>query len=218
MRQSLAERGRDYIEQYSSFLDFSTWTMTSSSEGVRAMSVERISVQEYLRAPETLKPMELVYGVVREPAAPRYGHQSIVTHVAGLLDHHVRQRRLGRVCVSPVDVVLDRERALVLQPDIVFVATARLGIIRDRVWGPPNLVIEVLSPGTARRDRTLKLRWYRQYGVEECWLVDPLASRVEIVDLADPVRHCPRRVHRDNKSIRSRVLPSFRLPAARFFE
>ena len=170
---------------------------------------EQITVRQYLRIPETIRPMELVYGVVREPPAPRYDHQSIVTHLAGLLDRHVRKHRLGRVCASPVDVVLDREQALVLQPDIIFVATERLRIIRDRVWGPPDLVVEVLSPGTARRDRTLKLPLYRQYGVQECWLVDPLARRVEIVDLADPSRRRPRRVH-PHASIRSRVLPSFR--------
>ena len=179
---------------------------------------EQITVRQYLRIPETIRPMELVYGVVREPPAPRYDHQSIVTHLAGLLDRHVRKHRLGRVCASPVDVVLDREQALVLQPDIIFVATERLRIIRDRVWGSPDLVVEVLSPGTARRDRTLKLPLYRQYGVQECWLVDPLARRVEIVDLADPSRRRPRRVHPRYASIRSRVLPSFRVPPARFFE
>jgi Uma2 family endonuclease len=140
-----------------------------------------VTVPEYLSGPERLRPIELVFGVVREPPAPRYGHQSVVTRLTALLDTHVRAGGLGVVCVSPVDVVLDEGAALVLQPDIVFVSAARCDVIRDRIWGPPDLVVEVLSSSTAVRDRTTKLAWYRQYGVRECWLVDPVAGRIEIV-------------------------------------
>ena len=74
---------------------------------------------------ETMRPMELVYGVVREPAAPRYGHQSQLTRLAARLTAHVDLNGLGEVCVSPVDVVLDAGRSLVVQPDISFVTRAR---------------------------------------------------------------------------------------------
>jgi len=72
------------------------------------MSEDRVryTVDEYFTPPESLRPMELVYGVVREPP-PRYGHQSVVTRLTALLDAHVRAHALGQVCVSPVDVVLD---------------------------------------------------------------------------------------------------------------
>jgi len=86
------------------------------------------------------------------------------------------------LAIAPVDVILDRERALVLQPDVLFVATERLGIIRDQVWAP-DLVVEGPSPGTERRDRAQKLEWFRQYGVRECWLVDPRQELVTVVDL-----------------------------------
>jgi len=65
-------------------------------------------------------------------------------------------------------VVLDRERALIVQPDVLFVAHDRLSIIRDQVWGAPDLVAEVLSIGTEAHDRIDKVAWYRQYGVREC--------------------------------------------------
>jgi Uma2 family endonuclease len=143
--------------------------------------MERVSVRDYFEQAESLRPMELVYGVVREPPAPRYGHQSIVTRLTVLLDTHVRAHGLGVVCVAPVDVVLDEQGALVLQPDVVFVAQARLGIIRDRIWGPPDLVVEVLSTKTEQRDRVMKMQWYRLYGVGECWLVDPKRQSLEVV-------------------------------------
>ena len=75
---------------------------------------ERITTGDYLSMMETMRRRELVYGVVREPPAPLYRHQSIVTTLTVRLDQYVRRKRLGRVCVSPIDVVLDQEQALVL--------------------------------------------------------------------------------------------------------
>ena len=109
-------------------------------------SPRRLTVDEYFDDPETLRPMELVHGIVREPPAPLYGHQVVVMRAIILLERHVRANGLGTVCVSPIDVVLDRDAALVVQPDLIFVSTARTSIIRDRIWGAPDLVVEVLSP------------------------------------------------------------------------
>lgn len=174
----------------------------------------KLKVAEYFRMPETQRPMELVYGFVREPPAPRYGHQSVLAHLAALLDQHVRDRRLGMVCVAPVDVVLDEAEALVVQPDIVFVASERRDRVKDRVWGAPDLVVEILSPRTARRDRTTKLAWYERYGVEECWLVDVKDRSVDVVEL----RHDRRRVrYGGDDPMRSAVLPHWCLPAAHIF-
>jgi Uma2 family endonuclease len=175
--------------------------MASSSE------MERIGVSEYFRKPESLRRMELVYGVVREPPAPAYGHQSVVTRLTALLDDHVRRVHLGDVCVSPVDVVLDPTAALVVQPDIVFVSQLRRSIIRDRVWGAPDLVVEVLSSRTATRDRTIKLQWYRRYGVREYWLVDPGRHTVDVGPLERGAGR--RRLYRDGTRMRSVVLPDW---------
>lgn len=176
-----------------------------------------LTVEQYFRGPETLRPMELVYGVVREPPAPRFGHQSVVTTMTYLLEQHVRSQGLGKVCVSPIDVVLDSERALVVQPDVIFVVGERLGIIHGRVWGAPDLVVEVLSRRTAKRDRTEKLGWYRQYGVKECWFVDPTRKTIEIV-------YCQSSdggeagTYSGDDLIRSQVLPALHLHAREFFE
>ena len=175
---------------------------------------ERLTTAAYLRLPESMRPMELVYGVVREPPAPRYGHQSIVTRLTRYLDTHVSAHGLGEVCVSPVDVVLDEPNALVVQPDIVFVARERRHIIRDRIWGAPDLVVEVLSPRTERRDRTTKLEWYMRYGVRECWLVEPNAAFIEVVQLPSG----DRTLYYGAMVARSAVLAQWDLPTAHLFE
>jgi Uma2 family endonuclease len=169
----------------------------------------------YFRGPDTNRRRELVWGVLREPPAPYFVHQELVTRLAALL--HAQVRGLGKVCVSPVDVVLDRDRALVVQPDVVFVSTARLGLIDRRIWGAPDLVVEVLSLGTARRDRTTKLRWYRRYGVRECWLVDPIGREIVVIALGRPGR-VQRRRFSGRARVQSDVLPDVRLSAAQIFE
>ena len=177
----------------------------------------RFTVDEYFQGTETSDPIELVHGIVREPPAPLYGHQSLVTRATVLLDRHVRERGLGNVCVSPIDVVLDRERALVVQPDIIFVSTERSGIIRDRIWGAPDLVVEVLSRRTAVRDQTEKLGWYRQYGVRECWFIDPITRTIKIVDCESTMAQGGR-TYDDAAPIESRVLPALDRRATEFFE
>jgi Uma2 family endonuclease len=127
----------------------------------------------------------------------------------------VRGHRLGRVCVSPIDVVLDDERALVVQPDLVFVSRERTGIIQERLFGSPDLVVEVLSWGTARRDRTVKLGWYRQYGVRECWLIDPIAKQVDVFDFE---RSAEPRIFSEEASLQSSVLAGLEIPVASLFE
>lgn len=173
-------------------------------------------MNEYLAGDEAMTRQGLIWGsVLREPA-PAYAHQAIVTRVVILLDQHARERRAGLVCVSPLDVVLDEARALVVQPDVVFISHERAGILRQQVWGAPDLVVEVESPGTRRRDRTDKLRWYRRYGVREYWLIDPTALTVAVMALDGP--RVRRRLFRGSRRLQSGVLPEFRETASAFFE
>ena len=174
-----------------------------------------MTVATYLAGEETNRPQELAYGVLREPAAPGFHHQIIVGRVYDRLSHHVRRRKAGVVVVSPVDVILDREKHLVVQPDVVFIRAERLGICTDRIWGAPDLVVEVLSMGNARRDRTVKVSWYAKYGVPECWLVDTIARTIDVIDLTAPERRS--RTFEEQEFVRSSVLPRLRLRPADLF-
>ena len=170
---------------------------------------------EYLDTDETNRPRELAYGVLREPPAPFFSHQAIVLRMARMLGDHVEPRGLGQVAIAPLDVILDVDNGLIVQPDVLFVSQERLAIIHNQVWGAPDLVVEVLSRSTAARDRAEKLGWYRQYGVRECWLVDLSHEEVAIVDLTGPF--VTRRPARGNDTIRSSVLPELEIVAAAIF-
>lgn len=102
-----------------------------------------------------------------------------------------------------------------VQPDVIFIANARLGIIRERVHGAADLVAGVLSPGTCRRDRLDKRDLYKQHGVKEYWLVDPEAQMVE-VDFLEKGEY--RLVGRWTKGdAASRLLKGLRIPVAELF-
>lgn len=170
---------------------------------------KRVTTGEYFRRPETNRPAEVVYGVVREPPAPSYGHQQVVGRLFRQLISHVEERALGNVVLSPMDVVLDEEAGLIVQPDLMFISNERSSIIKDHVWGAPDLVVEVASPASAYRDRTMKLTWYRTYGVRECWFVNPHTRVVQVVDCGGPAEQS----FTGSESIRSRVLPELTLTA-----
>jgi Uma2 family endonuclease len=179
-------------------------------------SVDRISTEEYLSSPETTARQSLIYGVlVREPAAPLYGHQAVVTQLTVLIDDVARRGAKGLVCVSPIDVVLDADRALVLQPDVLFVSAARRSIVTDRIHGAPDLVVEVLSTRTERRDRLVKVRLYKKYGVHECWLVDTGRRSIECLTLRGRTR---RRSFRGRDVIQSATLGTLPFTASAVFD
>lgn len=140
-----------------------------------------LTVDEYFRTPETLRPTELIYGALRVAEAPSVRHQQAVGAFYFELTRHVRAHRLGQVLLSPLDVVLDRERALILQPDLLFVSDARSQIIRDKVFGAPDMVLEVLSPSPRIGKLHERLEWFAQYGVREIWLLAHLTERFQIL-------------------------------------
>ncbi len=128
--------------------------------------------------PEDGRRYEVVDGELLVTPSPAEPHQVAVTALVGLLDPYVRAHRLGRALVSPADLELDREG--LVQPD-VFVE----GLVDGRPsrgWNtgaPLLLVVEVLSPSTARADRTTKRRRYQRAGITEYWIVDIDARTVE---------------------------------------
>jgi Uma2 family endonuclease len=105
--------------------------------------------------------------------------------------------------------------ALVLQPDVLLIATERLSIVRDQVWGAPDLVVEVMSAHSADYDRGEKLVWYRQYGVREYWLVDLQHEEVTVMDYTAALPS--ERVVRGTDPVRSSVLPHLQLSAIDVF-
>jgi len=135
--------------------------------------------------PETRQPVELWNGEIIMSPAPHPEHQEITLHFASALKEFVSRHDLGKVYTSPVDVVLTPRR--VVQPDVLFIAKARLGIVKQCIDGVPDLAMEVISEHSWQRDRIEKKALYEQAGLPEYWIVDPDSKAIEVFALAQGI-------------------------------
>lgn len=79
---------------------------------------------------------------------------------------------------APMDVILSEDT--VVQPDLLYVSHSRRTIVRQRIEGPPDLVVEIIS-GTSHRDCVEKLDLNAKYGAGEYWIVDPQTQLIEFL-------------------------------------
>jgi Uma2 family endonuclease len=139
----------------------------------------KLTYEDYLYLPEDGRRHEIIDGEHHVTPAPTTRHQQIVTRLTRLLESVVSDRDLGVVLVAPTDVVLSDTD--VVQPDLLFVSRKRARMVTEaNIDGAPDLVIEVTSPKTRRRDEITKRDLYAKHGVTEYWIVDPEAKVIEV--------------------------------------
>ena len=155
-------------------------TATGKSNLITAQPVFKFTYEDYRTAPPD-KRYELLAGDLLLTPAPDLKHQDIQSRLGIRLGRFIEERALGKLFFAPCDVVLSDTD--VVQPDLLFVSHdhAHLLIGGDNVRGAPDLVVEILSPATADRDRGYKRALYAKHGVTEYWLVDPVAETVSIL-------------------------------------
>lgn len=160
-------------------IETSRRTHCSADEScVRPPTPYPAALERFLALPEGT-PCQLIAGELVMSPAPIPLHQYIVGHFHWQLFQFVEAASLGQVFASPIDVQLN-ERSI-FQPDILFLSKEKLALIGERmIEGPPNLVVEVLSPSSAYHDLRTKFRAYEQAGIEEYWIVDPERRSVEV--------------------------------------
>ncbi len=145
-----------------------------------------LTYQDYLQMPDDRNRREILGGDLHVTPAPSPLHQRVLVNLAEVLNRWVRNRALGKVFPSPVDVVLSQVD--VVQPDLAYISSDRLEIVTTSgIQGAPDLVIEVLSPSTAGPDRGRKMETYARFGVRECWLIDPDEHVAEQYVLEDQI-------------------------------
>ena len=125
---------------------------------------------------------ELIDGELFVTRSPHRKHQQVAGKIFSALDAWSGESRLGEAIPSPGIIPSDADNVI---PDVVWISQDRLTLIEDEaghLTGLPELIIEVLSPGenNIRRDREAKLKLYSVQGVQEYWIADRLAKRVEV--------------------------------------
>ncbi len=184
----------------------------------RQTTVEEWTYERLLELPEEDYPRryEIIDGVSHELPTPSMRHAGAKTRIAYTIHVTVRARG-GQAFIAPVDVLLS-SRARPVQPDVIVLLPEHLDQMRDAfVEGPPDIVVEVLSPNDPKRDRVLKREVYAAGGVPEYWLVSPEAGTVEVLVLDGGAYRTHVRAGGD-ETVSSIVLPELSFPASAVFE
>ena len=168
--------------------------------------VRKLTYADYCLTPNDER-YELMDGELIMVPAPGESHQIVAMELGALLHVFVKARGLGRVFSAPYDVVLSDTD--IVQPDLLFVSNERAHIrTPTNIRGAPDLVVEILSPSTAERDRTLKRALYAEYGVQEYWLVDPDTKTVTVLVL-DAGAFAEAACYGTGQTLTSPILPGF---------
>ncbi len=175
-----------------------------------------MTTSEYLQTPETVLPRELAFGVLRVADSPVVRHQRVLRDLLVVLTPFVQNSGRGELLPAPMDVVLDYDAALVVQPDLLFVSSGRQSIVTDRVYGAPDLVVEILSPHPRIGRLEERIGWFAKYGVRECWLVDLSRRQITVLAFQDG-RVAAQQVFSGSRLVDSAVLSQVPLSAESVF-
>ncbi|MBW1801828.1 MAG: Uma2 family endonuclease [Deltaproteobacteria bacterium] len=131
----------------------------------------KLTYDDYLNFPEDGKRYEIIDGEQWMTPAPQTRHQIVSRNIERILLNYIEDNELGQLFYAPTDVVLSD--TTVVQPDLLFIKKDREHIIkRNFIEGPPDLMIEILSPGNEKLDRFTKMKHYALFGIGEYWLID----------------------------------------------
>jgi Uma2 family endonuclease len=142
-----------------------------------------LTYDDYVHFPDDGKRHEIIEGDHYMTPAPKTKHQTASINLSMAMGNFVKMHSLGVVFTAPCDVVLSNEN--VVQPDLLFVSAARAAIVtEDNIQGAPDLIIEILSESSRKKDEVIKRKLYERFGVQEYWVVDPELEIVKVFRLA----------------------------------
>jgi Uma2 family endonuclease len=141
--------------------------------------------QDYQNLPETMMHTEILDGKLVQEPAPMLKHQTVLMNLYRLLQsYYATHDPQGMVYVAPVDVTLSD--TVVVQPDLFYVSGKRLEILTEtRIIGAPDLIVEVTSPSSIKKDRIEKYEIYQRFGIPHYWLVDAPGQFIETYSFSD---------------------------------
>jgi len=147
-----------------------------------------ISIYDLEALPDDGNIYELFEGELSVAKAPSLKHQELIGRFVTILNNYLDQNPIGRVWLTP-GVIFDEYNSAI--PDLVFISSERINRIASgiHIVGAPDLVIEILSPGSenVRRDQVVKRQTYARFGVKEYWICEPVLEFIEISRLQNNV-------------------------------
>jgi Uma2 family endonuclease len=192
--------------------------MSGRDDVIRTNPGVKLTYDDFLLFPDDGKRHELIDGEHYVTPSPSRKHQAIVWNLTVHIGTYLEANPVGRAFGAPFDVVFSQFD--VVEPDLLFISNARLKVLTAKnVQGAPNLVVEIGSPGTRRRDETIKRKLYERFGVEEYWVIDP---EIETIAVSRRVGESYQRVLElaveRNDTLTTPLFPDLTLPLQRIFK
>jgi Uma2 family endonuclease len=178
----------------------------------------QLTYDDYVLFPEDGQRHEIIDGDHYMTPAPRTKHQKVSINLSASMHSFVKEHSLGLVFAAPCDVILSSKN--VVQPDLIFVSTACTSIVtEDNIQGAPDIVIEIISERTRKKDEIIKRKLYERFGIREYWLLDPELETVKIYRRAEHGYGRALELSKENRDVLTTdLLPDFRLSLAAIFE
>jgi Uma2 family endonuclease len=179
---------------------------------------QKLTYDDFVLFPDDGKRHELIDGEHYVTPSANVGHQRVLGHLHVSIATWLESHPIGQVFLSPLDVVFTQFD--VVEPDLLYCSHERAAQIltRQNVQGVPELVVEIASPGTRRRDETVKRHLYERAGVSEYWIVDP---EVEVVRVyrreGDAFGRAIEFSRERGDALTTSLLPDLEMPLARIF-
>jgi Uma2 family endonuclease len=185
----------------------------------RADSGVKLTYEDFLQFPDDGKRHELIDGEHYVTPSPNTKHQRVSGNLYWLLRSWLEEHPIGEVFYAPFDVVFSNFD--VVEPDLLYVSKERAHevLTSKHVKGTPDLVIEIGSPGTRKRDETIKRRLYERSGVLEYWVVDPELDTIRVYRRSGDRFGRPHELSLEAGDVLTTpLLPECELPLARVFK
>jgi len=183
-----------------------------------ARSGVKLTYDDFLLFPDDGKRHELIDGEHYVTPSPNLRHQRISGNIHLLIGHWLESHPIGQLYYAPLDVVFSTHD--VVEPDLLYMSNARANevLTAANVKGVPELVIEIGSPSTRKRDETIKRRLYERSGVSEYWFVDPDADVIRVYTREGSTLGSARELSREAGDVLTTpLLPGLDVPLSRVF-
>jgi Uma2 family endonuclease len=179
----------------------------------------KLTYDDFVRFPEDGQRHELIDGEHYVTPTPIRRHQKIAMKIGVLIQWYLEQHPTGEMFSVAMDVILSNVD--VVEPDILYVSHERLAQFEPSDWvnGPPNLVAEIASPSTRKRDATIKRNVYERFGVDEYWIVEPADDTIQVYRLVHGRYGLAAVLARERgDALTTPLFPGLTLPLAKIFE
>jgi Uma2 family endonuclease len=193
--------------------------MSGNDEMKPASPGVKLTYDDFLLFPDDGRRHELIGGEHYVTPSPNVRHQKIIGNLYFLIRLWLESHPIGQIFLSPFDVVFSDVDAV--EPDLLYLSNERAAEVLTplHVRGVPELVIEIASKGTRKRDETIKRRLYERVGVSEYWVVDPAIDVIRIYRREDDRFGRPIELSREADDVLTTLLlPGLQLPLRNIFK